>query len=221
VRHRPWVTGVVSTAFGLLLLGCGGSDPPGQHDRPTSRPATTRTLSPDGRQLPTGKSDLALDPATYGSPEGFDPALTFVIASAGWRSTHRGPDGFDVSQPDPTKDAPLVALVLTTPTESTAAEAFDALQARATAAGAQTRTSQLPVAGLSGPILDVRDGNGPLVVSAQGGIALDAAPGQRAQVAVLEVGGRPVVATILVPTADRWSAGIAAALPVLASIAAA
>src|SRR4051794_7334299 len=141
MRHRPWVTGLL-TALAFAVVGCGGPDSPAQQSGASTRPTTTdRSGQAETRQLPTGKRHLSLEPATYQSPSGFTPPVTFVVTQSGWRSTHRGADGFDVSQPDPSKDAPLVALVLTIPVEQSAAAAFEALADRAKAAGARTATS--------------------------------------------------------------------------------
>ena len=63
--------------------------------------------------------------------------------------------------------------------------------------------------GCIGPIpakaLDITGGKGELVASADGGIALDAAPGQRVRVLAADVAGAPLVVVVLVPDRDRWS----------------
>ena len=61
------------------------------------------------------------------------------------------------------------------------------------------------LAGADAQGLDVNGGRGQLVVSADDGIALDAAPGQRARVLAAEVGGEPLLVVVLVPDGHRWN----------------
>jgi hypothetical protein len=207
-------------AVGLALTACSESST----SSPTASPGHSPTkLAPSATPdrtivLTSGKSDLELPPGTYLSPDGFEPRLQITVTGSGWRSTHRGPDGFDLSQPDPTKDAPLVALVIVTPPETVAAAAFSALQALASSAGATTRLSTMTIAGADASVVDVYGGQGPLVTSARNGIALDAGAGQRLRVVATEIAGALVVATVLVPDRTRWHDGLEAALPLLSSI---
>jgi hypothetical protein len=215
-----------------LSVGCGGSaDQPDKHpDDPAT--STTTTSATTTRQaetptdtgpatLPAGKSDLELAAGTYRSPAGFAPALQVTLTGTGWRSTHRGADGFDLSRPDPTKDAPLVALVVVTPPESDAAAALAGLTARARRAGARVRPGEQMLSGVRARLLDVQRGDGPLVVSREHGIALDAVSDGRSRIVVWEVSGQPVVATVFVPDRTHWSAALRAARPLLSSLTAA
>src|SRR6478735_1211577 len=115
----------VLLVIGLALAACSDSattphptpdSTPDSTPAPASQATTDRTEVP-ATVLPAGKSDLALPPGRYASPPGFAPALQVAVRGSGWRSTHRGPDGFDLSRPDPTRDVPLVALVVVTPAE--------------------------------------------------------------------------------------------------------
>ena len=81
--------------------------------------------------LPAGKADLPLTPGTYLAPDGFVPALALAVP-AGWSSAHRGDDAFDLAMTDPTKGAPLVAVVFVTPLGTRVAESLLAIRRRAT-----------------------------------------------------------------------------------------
>lgn len=228
MRVRKRLIGLILAMIGSASGGCGdSSDPgPGSPDiSPTShstRATTTRTTSTSGPDrptvLPTGKSDLELTPGIYRSPRGFAPSLLLLVSETGWRSTHRGLDGFDLSQPDPTKDAPLVAIVLVSPPELNASAALAGIEARASDARAKVVANETTVAGVPARVVDVRGGQGPLVLSLRHGIGLDTAPGQRARVFVTEIAGAPVVITILVSDGTRWQAGLRVAMPLLSSL---
>jgi hypothetical protein len=212
------VSAALLVAVGLSLAagaGCSSSREPGA----SSQTPPTSDAGPDQESvLETGKGDLVLEPNTYRSPEGFSPAVRFTVAVTGWRSTHRGPDGFDVSLPDPTRDAPLVAVVLVIPPETDAPSAFRAVLHNARTAGSTVRRLSMDLAGSEAGVVDVFDGAGPLVSSAQHGISLDAGAGQRSRVAVLEMEGRPVVLTIYVPNGTRWHDALESAMPILTSL---
>jgi hypothetical protein len=186
----------------LVLTGCSG-DSDG-----TAPPA------PAASDLPVGKSDLVLDAGTYASPAGFRPALVHEVPD-GWQSVHRGADAFDLGKPDPALDAPLVAVVLMRPVEATAEEALAAVRERAGAHATEVdgAIGEMPADGL-----DIDGGTGQLVASASGGIALDAAPGQRMRVLAADVGGDPLLVVVLVPHADRWDDAWAEAATVLDGI---
>jgi len=205
-------------ALGLSLAACSDSPTP-----PDSAPDPTQHVSTDSGDgtntvLRIGKSDLALPPGRYASPPGFIPPLQVTVSGSGWRSTHRGPDGFDLSRPDPTKDAPLVALVIIRPVESDTTAALAALQGRAADAGSATRLSTMTVGGETATVVTVHGSQGELVRSALDGIALDAGGDQRLRVVVTEFDGHPMEIAVYVPDRERWAAGLEAALPLLTSL---
>jgi hypothetical protein len=176
----------------VLLLAAGCSDEHGE-------------ASPDpdafsASELPVGKSDLDLDAGTYTSPGGFQPVLVVEVPE-GWQSVHRDVDAFDFGKPDPDKDAPLVAVVVMRPPEATAAEALAAVHDRA---GAHATPVDGDIGAIPAGGLDIDGGTGQVVASASGGVALDAAPGQRMRILGADVGGVPLLVVVLVPDGDRW-----------------
>lgn len=150
--------------------------------------------------LPIGKSNLPLVAGRYRSPAGFRPSLGLTVP-AGWSSVHRGADAFDLGRPDPTRDAPLVAIVLLTPAEPTAAAALAAVRTRVTGNAVNATLAGVPAEGL-----EFTGGTGTLIASSGGGIALDAVPGQRGRLLAADIAGRPVVCVVLVPDAGQWDA---------------
>jgi hypothetical protein len=156
--------------------------------------------APAADRLPTGKSDLAVEAGTYLSPEGFTPELTLDVP-AGWTSIHRGADAFDLGKPDPARDAPLVAVVVMRPPQASAADAIAAVEEAAGGAGQQVHETagDLELDGI-----DVVGGHGQVVASADGGVALDAAPGQQLRVLAGDTDDGPVVVAVLVPDADQF-----------------
>ncbi|MCW2843747.1 MAG: hypothetical protein JWN22_1663 [Nocardioides sp.] len=198
---------MAAVALQVLLSACGGGDGPSSPSSAStaSGPAPSGSDSgsvPQGpAALPTGKSDLAVQAGSHLSPVGFEPALLLDVPE-GWTSVHRGADGFDLGQPDPTRDAPLLAVVVLTPPQASAAAALAAVRKHTTgtvrAVGADIGT--IPATGL-----DITGGTGQLVVSAGQGIALDAAPGQRVRVLAADVGGVPLMVVVLVPDGERWA----------------
>lgn len=198
-------TAVAGVALGTLLVsGCSGDG----SDRATSDPSSSATSATAAAPspLPVGKSDLDLEAGTYTSPEGFEPALEIEVPE-GWQSVHRGADAFDFGKPDPTKDAPLVAVVVLRPPEPTAAAAIAAIRERAPSA----MPVDVAIGAASATGLDIVGGKGQVVASADGGIALDAAPGQRMRVLALDAGGTPYVVVVLVPDGDSWPDALPAA----------
>jgi hypothetical protein len=205
--------------MGLLLAasaGCTSSATPS--GAASSRSSTSGASEARPTVLQTGKGDLVLAPDTYRSPAGFIPALQFTVTGTGWRSTHRGPDGFDASVPDPTKDAPLVAVVIVTPPEAHASPALAEVLRNARRAGSTIKRLSLHLAAVNADAVDVLDGDGSLVVSAEHSISLDAGVGQRSRVAALEIDGHAVLVSIYVPDHRRWKAGLEAAMPILSSL---
>jgi hypothetical protein len=203
VRHR--LTVLVTSGL-LALSACSGDDPAAT---PPASPGTSPSASPSASAspsepgppaLPIGKSDLLVPGGEHQAPEGFRPRLRLIVTE-GWTSVHRDVDGFDFGVPDPDRDAPLVALVFLTPPESSAAEALAAVRSRAngTVRAIGGRIGSIRASGL-----DILGGRGELVSSVDGGIALDAAPGQRLHVLAADVDGTPLLVVILVPDAEGW-----------------
>jgi hypothetical protein len=193
----------------LLLTGCSsGSTPQGKEPSPG-----TSDVTPDPRVLPTGKDDLVLAAQTYYSPTDFVPPLALAVP-AGWHSTHRADDAFDLSKPDPAKDAPLVAVVFDVPEGDVVAPVLAALRARAPGAVSVTGT----LLGQPATGFDVTGGSGALLSSPSGTIALDLAAGQRVRVLGTDVEGVPLLVVVLVPDATRWSTVLPEADALLAKV---
>ena len=197
-RYRPLVATVLCVLAWLgLLTGCGGGSSSARQEQ---RPASSAASEPSTPALTNGKGDEQVVAGTYLAPAGFEPGLLLDVP-AGWTSVHRYPDAFDLGQPDPDRDAPLLAVVFMRPSEGSADAALAAVRRRATG---QVTSVRDDLAGSAARGLDVVGGQGPLVTSADGGISLDAAPGQRARVLATEVAGEPLVVVVLVPDGRRW-----------------
>lgn len=152
-------------ALGVSLAACGGE----------SQPEVPPSYAPPP-VLSLGKSVVALDEGTsYRSPDGFCPSVEVHVPGNGWISTHRSADAFDVSRPRPDADAPLVVNAFVIAPESSVADAIAAVRRRAEDAGAT-------VVEESGTEIAVSGGDGPLIASRDGGIALDAVPSGYARV---------------------------------------
>lgn len=201
-------------AGGLVACGDEGSEPSSTAGSSPSASPGTSAAEP----LPTGKSDLVVDAGTYGSPEGFRPALELQVP-AGWTSVHRGSDAFDLGKPDPSRDAPLVAVVVMRPPEASAAEALAA--ARDAATGAVAPVDGVDLVGLPAEGVDLLGGHGQVVESADGGIALDAGPDQRLRLLAVDVGDDPLLVAVLVPDGAHFYAAWQQVKPLLAGITAA
>jgi hypothetical protein len=183
----------------LLAAACSGtsSSPP---------EAVPDTSSPDPHVLPAGKADLPLTAGTYYSPLDFVPPLAIAVP-AGWSSTRRGDDAFDLGRPG-------VIVVLDTPDGETVAPVLKALRAKAP--HATTVTGSLDGQPATG--FDASGGTGQLLRSPSGTISLDLAPGQRLRVLGTDVDGVPLLAVILVPDGKQWSALLPAALALLGGV---
>ncbi len=92
-----------------------------------------------------------------------------------------------------------------TPPEGNAADALAAVEQRATG---KVRAVRASIGSIEAKAIDVTGGRGELVASAAGGIALDAAPGQRVRVLAADVDGAPLVVVVLVPDGDGWDDGL-------------
>ena len=175
MRIRPLL--VAATLVAVAVSGCSGDDEPDADPSGAATSSPPPAATPDAPEvLGLGKSVLALDSGTtYRSPRGFEPEVTVEVKAAGWVSTHRGLDAFDLSQPVPDADAALVVYAFVVPPEASAEEALAAVRQRATDAGATVeQTGDFTVT--------ITGGDGPLVSSRDGGIALDAVPSGYARV---------------------------------------
>ncbi|MGB8651846.1 MAG: hypothetical protein WCD35_14420, partial [Mycobacteriales bacterium] len=107
------------------LVGCSSSTPgtavPDLSDQPT----------PTVTELPVGRTALPLAAGHVLSPEGFVPPLQLSLP-AGWSSTSRSDDGFDLVRAG-------VTVLFVTPSGDTVAPALAQLKARA--GGRETRAA--------------------------------------------------------------------------------
>jgi hypothetical protein len=189
---RPRLAATLALLASALVAGCGD-------DREPEVPPSVAPPLPASAALSSGKSLLELEEGRdYRSPAGFEPQLRWEIPGPGWVSTHRGADGFDIGQPVSGVDAALVVVAFLTPVEDTAREALHAVEKRARAAGATNL--QHPGAGEGKLTLHLEGGQGPLVASRDGGIALDAVPAGYVDIEALEYDdGPPVLVVTWVP----------------------
>lgn len=181
-----------------LLAGCGGSDAPATASSPS--PSRSAAASPTAQVLEPGKSELTLAAGAVRSPDGFTPAVELDVP-AGWTSSHRYADAFDVGQADPTADAPLVVVAVTTAPEPDAAAALAAVAERQRGADLTRGTSVL--LGSPARSLEVVGGDGPAYGSRDGSIALDAVPGYRLRLLATDASGTAVVVAVLVVDDER------------------
>lgn len=193
----------------VAAAGCGSDDSSGV-DAGVD-PTTSPSASPTGDQpdaLPTGKDDLPLEATSYVSPEGFAPRLSLDLQFSGlvgWSSVHRGADAFDLALPNPQADGPLVVFAFLVPAEASAEEALASVRAQATAAGARVTGATGPFESIGATTgVDVLGGQGQVVASKDGGIALDATPGGRLQVYASDQGGSPLLVVAFAPDAKAW-----------------
>jgi hypothetical protein len=126
---------------------------------PPPPPAQTLALGKEVVELHKGKA--------YRSPPGFEPQVTVEVRADGWISTHRSRDAFELSQPPSGEDAPLVVRAFVVPPEASGRDAIEAIKERAEEAGAEVD---------GGTSFTVTGGDGPLITSRDGGMALDAVP---------------------------------------------
>jgi hypothetical protein len=153
---------------------------------------------PASAALPTGESVMNLpEDDQFLTPSGFRPQLRFRVPSAGWSSTYRGSDGFDIAQPALGVDVPLVVVAFLTPAEADPTTALRAVARRARAAGAVVNFTEFNDGALS---LSVKGGRGALVASRDRGIVLDAAPEGYVDIEAREyVGAPPLLIVTRVP----------------------
>jgi hypothetical protein len=196
----------------LLALGAcsddGDSGAAADPDSGSPSSASNPAAADAPEALPTGKDDLALEANSHLSPDGFAPELRLDLQFSGlvgWTSVHRGADGFDLGLPAPDGDAPLVAFAFLVPPEASADEALAAVRSSATAAGAQVRDVAGPFDEIGATAgVDIVGGDGQVVASRDGGIALDAVPGGRLQVFASDAGGSPLLVVAFAPDATQW-----------------
>jgi hypothetical protein len=192
---RRLVGGVTAAC---LLAACSGTSTPPE--------AVPDTSSPDPHVLPAGKADLPLTAGTYYSPLDFVPPLAIAVP-AGWSSTHRGDDAFDLGKPG-------LIVVFDTPDGETVAPVLKALRAKASHPTTVTGTLDgEPATGF-----DAIGGTGQLLASPSGTMSLDYAPGQRVRVLGTDVDGVPLLAVVLVPDGKQWGALLPAALALLGGV---
>lgn len=207
---------VVVALVVLTLAGCAGDNgaPPSSATSPTSPTSAGASPAQSGapEPLPLGKDDLVVSAGEHSSPEGFAPAVSLMVPK-GWTSVHRGADAFDLGLPDPHVDAPLLAVVFLTPPESSARAALDAVASRV---ADSTAPAQSTIGAIPATSVDLTGGKGQVVASRDGGIALDAGPGQRMRVYAADVAGAPLLVVVLVPDGRRWKAAIPRAEALLA-----
>jgi hypothetical protein len=189
----------------LALTACSGSSTPATAPSSPASPTASEPAGPN--VLPVGKSDLVVT-GTYLSPDGFVPPLALQVP-AGWHSTHRGDDAFDLTRPG-------VTVSLVTPIDQAVATAL--ASARKAATGTVT-----PVKGtLDGQPATgfvVTGGTGRLVASPSGTLTVDAVPGGRIEVLGTDVEGVPLLAVTSVTDAKRWTGLHAQATALLAGVA--
>lgn len=190
----------VTIGLALALVGCGATTEGGSESGGTPTPA----VSPGTSSLPIGKSVIPLEPGSYLSPSGFRPALRLRV-SRSWTSTHRDVDGFDLSRPDPQRDAPAVAVVFLRPPGDDADVVVAQLLANVKDVGAAVTTRRATLDGCPATVMDVRRGSGQLIAGREGGIALDAMPNARLRIMVVRAPGAVLAAVTLVPRGEAWS----------------
>lgn len=162
--------------------------------------------SPEKDVLLAGKGDVALTPGTHYSPVDFVPPLTLGVP-AGWTSTRRGDDAFDLRNGD-------VVVVLDTPAGDTVAPALADLRAKVPHPVPVTGTLDgRPATGF-----DAVGGTGQLLASPGGTLSLDLAPAQRVRVLGTDVDGVPLLAVVLVPDGRKWAAALPQALDLLKAV---
>ena len=181
----------------LLAAACSGG---------SSAPEVIPSASPEPSVLPAGSSVLPLAAGTYYSPLDFVPPLAISVP-AGWSSTHRGDDAFDLGKTG-------VIVVLDTPDGETVAPVLDQLRAHAVHPVAVTSTLDgQPATGF-----DTVGGSGELLRSPSGTIGLDYAAGQRVRVLGTDVDGVPLLAVVLVKDGSQWGSLLPQAMALLSGI---
>lgn len=192
MRTRVLLVAALLTA--TTLSGCGGGDDKG---RESPQGAAPQSGSAGPAALPLGKSVFPIEPATeYVSPRGFAPEVRFQTGSDGWISTHRSADAFDLGLPLPDVDAPLEVIAFVVPAEASADEALQAIADRAEQAGATV---------VREGDFTVTDGDGPLILSRDHSIELDAVPGGLVRVTTEETVHGPVLRVLWVPDSANLS----------------
>ena len=199
----------------LALSACSDdSRDPADHEtilESAGGPGTIAT-SDDPVPLPIGKDDLPLD-RTYFTPEGFRPEMVISVPDLGlqgWTSVHRSADAFDAGQAAAGVDAPLVVVAFLVPTEGSAEQALAAVRQAASDAGAEVRDSEGAFGVVARTGIEIIGGNGQVVASRDGEIALDAVPEGRLQVWAADSGPDPMLVVVFAPDAGTWGKAVAA-----------
>ena len=182
---------VMAAVVASTALACGGTP--------------TRTSRPERlvHALPPGKSVMTLAAQTYAAPPGFRPQLR-VAVDEGWLSTHRSSDAFDLSRPDPQRDAPAVAVVVLHPAGRDSRAVARRCVAEARRAGAQVATQEGRLSGAAATTVDVRGGDGEVIAGREGGIALDATPRGRLRITLADFAGGVLAVVVYVPRGQDW-----------------
>ena len=180
----------------LLVGACSGGSP---------APEVIGTPSPEPSVLQAGSTAQPLSPGTYYSPLDFVPPLAMTLP-AGWSSTHRGDDAFDLEHQG-------IRVVFDTPEGETVAPAL--AQLRAKAARPTDVTGRLAGAAAHG--FDAAGGSGPFLSSPSGTVQLALAPGQRVRVLGADIDGVPLLAVVAVPSA-QWDRLLPQAMALLAGV---
>jgi hypothetical protein len=215
LKHRgAWSVALVVLSF----AGCAsenGADSSSATSAASAEASPLQNGAPE--PLPLGKDDLVVSAGKHSSPEGFAPAVSLIVPE-GWTSVHREADAFDLGLPDPHVDAPLLAVIFLTPPESSAQAALNAVTSRVPDS---TTPVQRTIGAIPATSVDLAGGEGQVVASRDGAIALDAGPGQRMRVYAADVAGAPLLVVVLVPDGRRWRAAIPRAETLLAGTTAA
>ncbi|MGZ6804927.1 MAG: hypothetical protein ACXVFU_17955 [Nocardioidaceae bacterium] len=179
----------------LLAAACSGSPA-------TVTPAPSSSAGPS--VLPAGRTALAVSGRVL-SPDGFVPPLVLQVP-AGWSSSRRGDDGFDLTRPG-------VTVSLVTPPDDVVATTLSRVRR---AAGGTVTPVRGVLDGLPATGFDVVGGAGPLLSSPSGTLTVGA--GGHLRVLGTDVEGVPLVAVVSVPQASAWPALLPEAQQLLTGI---
>jgi hypothetical protein len=183
----------------LALGGCASGSP-------APPPQVPDSVTADPTVLPAGSTDLPLLAQTYYSPVDFVPPLALTPV-AGWHSTHRGDDAFDLTLP-----GSRLVVSFVTPDGDTVAGTLAALRAKA---GARARPLTGSLAGERAAGFTVTGGTGTLLRSPSGTLSVVLAAGQTVRVLGIDLDQTPLL--VVTVSADEPTA-LARAEQLLASV---